>query len=341
MHAVRFAVVVAAAVVVAGVAQGCLPECEHLADCPVGETCSAEKKCVDLCANDGTGPLSGRVFAPDGATAIIGASVVLAGAEQREVITDADGRYSFDDVPAGEAFVTAGRGRFFGTERTEICGAKENALDVKIKPPPHSMLVVPGDYDTIEAVLTKMGLGFEEHFDLVSPAQLRAPGALDGVDYVFFNCTNETSADDVALQETIRDFVQAGGTVYASDWAFEYVETIWPDAIDFPENPRIGVEGGFTAEVVDAELGAYLGKQTVSLQYDLGAWVVTTGVGAADVLVRGVYPFAGAGGVERQEGPLLIQFRDGSGTVNYTTFHNEAQATDDMDRILTYLVFAL
>jgi hypothetical protein len=39
--------------------------------------------------------------------------------------------------------------------------------------------------------------------------------------------------------------------------------------------------------------------------------------------------------------PFVAQFTDGTGRVTYTSFHNEAQTTQDMDRLLEQMLLGL
>lgn len=334
---IRF--VVAASVVVLAAA-ACGPECEHINDCDVGETCTIDGTCVDLCPASGTGTIRGKVVTPDGRTPVIGATVVLTTDGGRETTSAYDGTFTFEEVPGGAHEIAASKGRFFGNPSFDVCDAKEIEIIVPLAPPPHSLAVVPGDFDSVEAVLEGMGLQVGYHFDMIDPGTLRNPSALDGVEYLFFNCTTQTLASDTALQQNVAAWVAAGGRMYASDWAFEFVDAIFPGRVTFPADPRVGVEGEIGARVVDTELVSYLGKSNVRLDYNLGDWVVPSAA-EGTIVVEGDYRVRTAEGTAAESGPLLVQFPEGVGRVTYTTFHNEAQTTADMDAILVFLVFRL
>ena len=55
------------------------------------------------------------------------------------------------------------------------------------------------------------------------------------------------------------------------------------------------------------------------------------------VLIRGTYKSVDA---EQIEAPLLVKFRQGKGTVIFTSFHNEAQNSQQELQLLRYLVFS-
>jgi len=206
------------------------------------------------------------------------------------------------------------------------------------------MAVVRGDYDSVEQVLRTIGLEPNVHFDFLEDTDLSDLSKLSPYRVLLLNCTNAPVATEPGVADALRGFVEDGGRVYASDWAFEYVEESWPNDITFFDEdglgPKTGNVGETTAHVDSASLANYLGKTEVELGYDLPQWVVMESAGnSGNVLVSAP---AGSEGIGLQEGyPLLVQFTVGAGRVAYTTFHNEAQTTADMDAILAYLIFAL
>lgn len=135
----------------------------------------------------------------------------------------------------------------------------------------------------------------------------------------------------------MQNFVAQGGSIYASDWAGSVIEEMYPKKIKF-----FGCEGEeqqINASITNPEIQALLGRKTATINFDLGAWAVIDSVAAGvTVDLRGT--------VETYDGrktniPLMVHFPDGKGNVVYTSFHNEAQVTDDMKKILDYLVFSL
>ncbi len=181
------------------------------------------------------------------------------------------------------------------------------------------------------------------------------------------------------LVENLRWFVEQGGSVYVSDLAADFVERAWPGRVRFtmqtalpseadhccvcgdcPEacvaaglgSNRCGVPtttvaqcqggagvggGGIPGEVMDATVEAQflrdaLGADTVDVVFNLGGWIQIASVSAeVEVLVH-------ANGE-----PLMVQFQPHpeGGRVTYTSFHNHAQATRSMRRILEAMVFRL
>ena len=178
----------------------------------------------------------------------------------------------------------------------------------------------------------------------------------------------------------LRQFVAEGGALYLSDLAANLMEEAWPDKVRFASeyfdyqgdecctcincparcgaNPNAarpggqcqgtvsneffcgfdtavagdGAPGRRRGQILDARLQQFVGRDTLDINFELGDWMRIIGVGAdVQVLV--------ADGRE----PLMVMFTDptSGGRVAYTTFHNEAQATADVQRILTALLFQL
>ena len=184
------------------------------------------------------------------------------------------------------------------------------------------------------------GLSGQEYLSLLTD-----PGRLMDYDIVFLNCgINERwLQQESAVADSLRQYVAAGGSIYASDWAYSFVEAAFPEQIDFfgsdgqLGSAYVGSPGPVEATVLDADMKAVLGSGTASLSYDLDAWAVITDT-SAEVLLRGDVQAWGAG--QQQGVPLAVQIDDG-GRVIYTTFHNERQITVDMAALLTEIILKL
>jgi len=135
------------------------------------------------------------------------------------------------------------------------------------------MAVVYGDYDHIEDVLAKVGIGDDDDhygydYDQLDPAfDMYDNGNEDhhGFDknnllndlermrryhIIFFNCSynaNFSFMGDETLQERLRTYVSEGGKLYVSDYAMPVVEQTWPEFMWF-NNP---ISGGCSEADVD------------------------------------------------------------------------------------------
>jgi hypothetical protein len=201
------------------------------------------------------------------------------------------------------------------------------------------MAVVPGDYDSIEVILARMGFIQGNHFDLITEEDLQDLALVSSYEFLFLNCTNAPVGYDPIVQENLQAFVNTGGGLYASDWSYEYVDGAFPGKVEFPASPKIGESMEMDAQIINPDLAAYMNKQEVHLVYDLGAWVTIAGAeNLGDVWATGTYQ---SGGTSFNDAPLLVTFPYGDGKVTYTTFHNEAQVTKDMEVILGYVILNL
>lgn len=138
---------------------------------------------------------------------------------------------------------------------------------------------------------------------------------------------------------------------------------------------RIGSSGKVTAKVVDSGLASILGKTSAEVNFDLGSWAVIDSAGAG-TKVHVVGPVSiydsGTSGYSQeyldelskldysntkavedfyakyqnqtssssssstQEKPFVVSFSEGEGEVLYTSFHNEAQKTSDMEKLVNW-----
>jgi hypothetical protein len=90
------------------------------------------------------------------------------------------------------------------------------------------------------------------------------------------------------------------------------------------------------AIVEDSGLREVLGVPRLSLAFNAPEWEPARFLGDVTVLLRGDYRTVLN---TKFETPLLVKFREGQGTVIFTSFHNEAQNSEQEEALLRYLVF--
>lgn len=329
------------------------------------------------------GDVLGVVCSPSGTVFISGALVYVETTDcsgqrfRAETLSDANGQWTLPGVPAGAQQVHIRKGSFqhdFDTEVREgtndLRGLQGklcfNASAARIA----VLTGTPGDemtYDRIEEILDGLGVEYDtflHEIGLFGPTTSAAidllmdPDALDEYHILFINCSEYAQqtlgANALQIGINLSTFVQNGGSLYASDWAYPFAERAWPGAIDFygePDNvddthTKVGMDVSVTASVEDPSLAASLGRTSVRINFDLQAWVVMRSV-AANVTthIRGPAMLMDLASGETYEEtlPLMASFRPYplGGKVLFTSFHNEAQPTDDMKDILNFLVFEL
>ena len=193
---------------------------------------------------------------------------------------------------------------------------------------PPSIAVTPRSFDRMQDVLDAMGYEYTE-IPLVTLTDL---AALQAYDVVFINCAG-TYSPISATFGPIREFVSQGGAVYASDFAFAYIQGAFPGYVDF--GGYVGPGQTTTGHIHDDGLKTYVGAETLSLVYDLGGWVPVTSV--SDDVTTYVSHTVSYGGASHPNTPAVVGFRYGQGHVIYTSFHNAAQ--DQLARkLMEYLV---
>ena len=214
-------------------------------------------------------------------------------------------------------------------------------------------------WDDIGAILDTMGFDYFELFGEYN--RLENKDFIDVFDAIFINCAGDVDYTfTTAISDTVKQWVSEGNGLYASDYAYTYVNQIFPGYINFPADPKVGNIQTITADVTDGGLASYIGSSSLEIVYDLGAWVVIDSVGAGtNVLLTGDIETSEYDEVSsntlsvdrtllsepkasekrlREDSILAASFMHGAGTVVYTTFHNEANISGDIQKFLEYAV---
>ncbi len=314
------------------------------------------------------GAIQGRVCNTNGGDWVVGADAYVIidsdgdGIEDYriETTTDADGYFTLEDVPMGTHTVYIEKGSFSTSfevvvdEPGTVELAEEECLDASDV----EIAVITGAYDSIGDILDELEMEYTRYNGLSGQAYrqfLTDPTEMAEYDIIFFNCgINDAwiNGQGDTIGANIKAYVEDGGSIYSSDWAFYFFEKAFPDAADFygednqVESARVGSMGNIQADVLDANMQAVLGSNTADLYYDLGSWAVAESVDSSDaeVLIRGDADYENYmswdfGTV--QNSPLAIRFEKNGGTAIYTSFHNERQATVDMTRLLEEIILSL
>jgi hypothetical protein len=308
--------------------------------------------------------VKGRICDPSGGSWVVGALVWVAVDEngdgvsdyRRETLTDAEGRFTLTGLPAGKHRVHVEKGSFTHEFDVTLNGGMYELTDPECIPPDDvKIAVVTGSYDSIEKVLDRMGFEYDLYngeYDWSGESEgiklLKNPSQLANYDIVFLNCGMDDSwtwQDGPTIGQNLKQYVVAGGSVYASDWAYYAFEVSFPDALTFYGNDNaagsayVGNEGNVTANVLDSNFQIVLGKNTAQINYDLGAWAVAENAkSGVEVLLEGNAALYTGGSV--QNSPLAAYVQP-KGRFVYTSFHNEPQTTGDMDKMLREIILSL
>ncbi len=220
-------------------------------------------------------------------------------------------------------------------------------------------LVVQGDSDRIEDVLARMNLNNVDEYDGFAPGWAEELFAtrdlINSYDAVFINCGADEGEIGAGLspnaRNTIRNDVQQGGALYVSDWAYDIIEQVFPDRINFygadnaHDAAEVAREGTYTATVLDDGLRAVVGDSFVmDISFLLGVVIQEVAPDVTVYLETDMNYVRADGILDRMYAmPMTVGFKHGVGTVVFTAFHQEqGEALDGPeDAMLRHLVFEL
>jgi hypothetical protein len=338
---------------------------------------------------DEPGQISGRICDPSGRTWLADAmaytNVIVDGqlTGTRVAYSDRDGFWLLDNLPGDEyyqVFVQHGSEILFNEEVYVTAGQTTQLEEPDCFDPLElKVAIVTGDYDDFQLVLQQMGFANYTVFDgLVTGSSicdicednlrnfLLNDEWMQQFDIIMLNGghveeniiypppeesdTNDNGESEVIMGNIVQ-FVQNGGSIYASDWAYDDVEQGWPDRIEFlgddsqPNDAQAGDQQLVNAAISDSALAAWLGSKDshVDIEYDLPVWPAIDSVddtvsvhlsGSVNVRIGTYQDTINAS-------PLLTSFNDGQGKVVYATFRVAKNASADMLLILQYMMYSL
>ncbi|QHI38923.1 hypothetical protein IMCC3317_43230 [Kordia antarctica] len=183
-----------------------------------------------------------------------------------------------------------------------------------------------------------------------------SPNLLGTYDIIFLNCG--LSESFTGFNDNILQYVSNGGILYATDWAYKYVEGITGDGqqyIDFLDNDKSGNSLSTEATIFDQDLIDWLqvnfnitlnNNDTILLDEFLPGWQVVDSANDATVIswFNGPVTYRdNVGATVTQNKDLAFTFQVGNGGVFYSSFHteNHDDGFSTVDRLLEYLVFEL
>jgi hypothetical protein len=318
------------------------------------------------------GSIEGRVCDPSGRTWLADAKVYThlfdpTGHlyETRLVYTDRDGRWILEELPPEytyQIFVQYGDDII---ETHEAYVGDRDAVSIEepdcFDPLTLNVAVVTGDYDDFDLVLERMGFANYTLVDGLSESEtVDFFNDLEGMlkyDVIFVNggfveegvVFSDDGTHELYMQN-IRDYVTAGGAIYASDWAYDLVEIGWPERLDFAgddtiiDDAQVGEYDLVTSNIVDASLSDWLESSTLDIEYDLPVWPPIESVDEAAVtthLEGNVSYRIGTETFTLVDAPLLVSFTSGEGKVVFSTFRVAKNGTMEMMEILQYMMYYL
>ncbi len=201
----------------------------------------------------------------------------------------------------------------------------------------------------------KDGDNLEPNVDYTFADLVASPDLLGEYDIIFLNCG--LSEGYTEFNANILDYVSNGGILYATDYAFKYVQGISDGSayIDFLDNEKSGQSLSTEATIFDQDLIDWLqvnfgitlsNDDTILLDEFLLGWQVVDSANDATVIswFNGPVEFRDNNNdLVQQNKDLAFTFQIGEGGVFYSSFHteNHDDGFSTVDRLLEYLVFEL
>lgn len=262
---------------------------------------------------------------------------------------------------------TLGKIRCIAAVGLVACKNEQELAELKFE----AIAVSTGDFDQVEAALARMDIGYTPYdgytvqavYDPTIPMGTNAlvvedlftrvtdnVPEIEAYDAVFVNSGtrglgayvyNSTLPDDSVVTnttavDTVRSYVENGGTLIVSDWAYDLIEAAWPDQITWAgddlvlDDAQRGLDTEIVAKVNDEALSEALDNNTtLNLVFDYTYWTVISTVSAdttvylsGDVNYR-VSDAVGEG--QLTDVPLLVGFKVSGGTVLFSAFPWRAQ----------------
>lgn len=349
--------------------------------------CSGECEIVTTCDPGSETRVSGIVRAPNGRDPISKARVYVPDDEGEPVVlteTAANGTFDLRGIPAGKGVpIWVEKGGFLRELSLDVaaCAGATPTEDQLRLPSKQSEGKLPklavgiGDYDQIECVLRSVGIDDSEftrpdgagavhlyqHRTNVAGAELYGLFSnrekMDVYDLIFVNCTsNLMPAGPNEMTANIQQYVDGGGRLYATDWAYDYIEQVpeFAPYIDFygggsgtaSEPPHsmssygaaVSLSSGplqatISNEALAGWLVAAAGSATAVITDFLDLWVLMDGTSTDASFPTTTWAKASVGVTPSQaveNRPLTVTFDRGEcGKVLYSSYHTRHSTHQD------------
>lgn len=288
-----------------------------------------------------------------------------------EVLTKADGTFEIVANRIGKQFLVVQKGQFRRVVEVEVVEGKDVDLGRSDTLLPSSsntstgdhvpsVLVVDTDYDDIESTLDKLGMSSQKEIQTGRLSLLRDPARLAKYQIIFLPCgtcatrggsqfIGNDDALDPQVQATLKDWVQKGGKLYVTDFAYSFLNETWKNYVTFEPTRGCDTSAYDTpARIDDTGLKDWLdGQGHTNFEFE-NAWLKIN-------YVNEVQADDGDGGVKRfspkvwaygndgtRSRPMTLSFEDACGRVLYSAYHSEGTGGTQLlpqEKALMYVLF--
>ncbi len=287
--------------------------------------------------------------------------------------SEPDGTFRLPVHAEGSFFMVTQKGQFRRVRRVNVAKGEQRVngddtrlpgrTDAALGDTIPKMFVADANWDSIANSLRKLGVS-----DYASPPPATFPPTfppppgddtltnatkLSAYHIVFVPCSGGTSnnlgsdavctniyAPDTNGKRVMKDFIQAGGKLYVTDWSYEYVNQTWPGFVQFKTMNGTGLGSACT-------IGSYSGDAKWE-DPSLASWMTAIGEGNARleksyIRIDSTRPQAGldeegrattitpkvwaSTQVDGASRIATVSFQDRCGRVLYSTYH--AEGTDN------------
>lgn len=311
-------------------------------------------------AEEQFGVVEGRVCSPDGDTWLGDANIYVKvtnddGTEGRvETFSDVDGRFRLEGVPVGPQILLIEKGSFAGQREVLVESGSVTTIPddaCALETAPRIAVVHGSQYDNVEAVLNEIGVEVETidvYEEDWAEQLLEEDARINDYDILFLNCrSNEvTYAARADMKDRLRTFVANGGSLHASDQAYDLIEMTFPSKIEFLGNDAErgsadeGASVDLDARVLDDGLRGALQLTAIPIHYGLSTWSVMVGTSTdVHVYLEADAPLLNGDVIE--DAPQIVGFIHGDGRVVYSSFHQEPGIGIEQEEVLKLIMFEL
>jgi len=210
-----------------------------------------------------------------------------------------------------------------------------------------------GDHRIIKN--TSKTTGLEPNVDFNFSDLLNNVSLLNQYDVLFLNCGLNT--DEAETNESLYNFVNNGGILYATDWTYPFLEKFnvlsGTEYLTFQQPYKSGQSLSTEATILSSELNDWLSinfdltiDNTVIIDEFLNAWQVVDDYNTSSVIawLEGYVEYNDENGeLVGDNKELAFTFLLGDGGVFYSSFHteNNEDGFSCVDRVMEYMIFEL
>jgi len=234
-----------------------------------------------------TGTITGKVVSPNNRTPIRYALVFISTAKKLySTHTDINGNFSLTAAvgTAQELHVQTGNGdKFRSIIQVDVIANQTTPLSDMIRlNQVGNFAYLAGSFDKIENILID-SLGYNAQS--INSTNIQNIAGISNFDVLFINCGAYNTYENSNIDSAFSNFVSGGGSLYLSDYSMDFLTG--QNALTACQVPRYygfiadstvcsrrtgAVSVVPNAQVISPELQYYLGKDSMSISYNLGSW---------------------------------------------------------------------